>query len=56
MIHNGIIENHYSIKEYLMNKGVKFISDTDTEVLVQFIAYLYEKENFELHSLIEIDL
>ena len=48
LIHNGIIENHYSIKEYLISKGVTFSSDTDTEVLVQFIGYLYstEKMNF----------
>ena len=43
LIHNGIIENHYSIKEYLLDKGVKFSSDTDSEVLVQFIGYLYKK-------------
>ena len=42
LIHNGIIENHYSIKEYLSSKGVKFKSDTDTEVLVQFISYIYK--------------
>jgi len=48
LIHNGIIENHYSIKEYLSDKGVTFTSDTDTEVLVQFIGYLYntKKMNF----------
>ena len=43
LIHNGIIENHYAIKEFLMNEGVTFNSDTDTEVLVQFISYLYKK-------------
>ena len=43
LIHNGIIENHYSIKEYLLAKGVEFSSDTDSEVLVQFIGYLYKK-------------
>ena len=41
LIHNGIIENHYAIKEYLTGKGVEFSSDTDTEVLVQFIGYIY---------------
>jgi len=43
LIHNGIIENHYSIKEYLLDKGVEFSSDTDSEVLVQFIGYLHKK-------------
>jgi glucosamine--fructose-6-phosphate aminotransferase (isomerizing) len=42
LIHNGIIENHYSIKEYLINEGIEFSSDTDTEVLVQFISFLYK--------------
>ena len=43
LIHNGIIENHYAIKEFLIEKGVSFTSDTDTEVLVQFMGYLYEE-------------
>tara|TARA_Y100001970_G_scaffold22772_1_gene26411 strand:- start:1684 stop:3519 length:1836 start_codon:yes stop_codon:yes gene_type:complete len=56
LIHNGIIENHYSIKEYLSNKGVKFDSDTDTEVLVQFIAYLYKKEKLDFYSTVKLAL
>ena len=45
LIHNGIIENHYAIKEFLVKEGVNFKSDTDTEVLVQFMGYLYDKKN-----------
>ncbi len=41
LVHNGIIENYYSIKQFLIGKGVQFQSETDTEVLVQFIEYLY---------------
>ena len=37
LIHNGIIENYAPLKEELINRGHKFISDTDTEVLVHFI-------------------
>ena len=37
MIHNGIIENYVSIKTELLNKGYTFSSDTDTEVLLNFI-------------------
>ena len=37
IIHNGIIENYAEIKNNLIAKGVKFRSDTDTEVLVQLI-------------------
>jgi glucosamine--fructose-6-phosphate aminotransferase (isomerizing) len=37
MIHNGIIENYASIKQELVKKGYVFKSDTDTEVLLNFI-------------------
>ena len=45
LIHNGIIENHYSIKEYLIQKGVQFVSDTDTEVLVNLLVIYIILEN-----------
>ena len=38
VVHNGIIENHQEIKDELIQKGVKFLSQTDTEVIV----HLYE--------------
>ena len=56
LIHNGIIENHYSIKEYLINQGVEFSSDTDTEVLVQFIGYLYKKEKLSFYKTVKLAL
>ena len=56
LIHNGIIENHYSIKEYLINQGVQFSSDTDTEVLVQFISYLYKKEKLDFYETVKLAL
>src|SRR6187399_1850765 len=37
MIHNGIIENYAQLKQELTNKGYSFKSDTDTEVLLNFI-------------------
>ena len=37
IIHNGIIENYAQIRDRLLAKGIKFVSDTDTEVLVQLI-------------------
>ena len=37
MIHNGIIENYAQIKQELVHKGYVFHSDTDTEVLLNFI-------------------
>ena len=42
IIHNGIIENYAELKDKLKAKGVKFVSDTDTEVLVQLIEALYQ--------------
>jgi len=56
LIHNGIIENHYSIKEFLVKKNIKFCSDTDTEVLVQFIGYLYKKEKLNFYDTVKLAL
>ncbi len=41
LIHNGIIENYSLLKEMLRRKGVSFQSETDTEVLVNLIEYVY---------------
>ncbi len=45
IVHNGIIENHQSLRQYLKEKGISFRSETDSEVVAQLIAYLY-KGNF----------
>lgn len=45
IVHNGIIENYQKIKSKLENKGYKFISQTDTEVVVQLIDYYYKKNS-----------
>lgn len=50
IIHNGIIENYDSIKQRLTQEGFTFKSDTDTEVLVNFIEYFKEKENISLEE------
>ena len=39
LVHNGIIENYSVLKEQLLEKGYKFVSETDTEVLVQLVQY-----------------
>ena len=44
LIHNGVIENYSSIKKFLLSKGYTFSSETDTEALVNLIAYHYQKE------------
>lgn len=42
IVHNGIIENYVSLKEMLEQKGVVFISETDSEVIAHLVAYLYQ--------------
>jgi len=44
VVHNGIIENYLKIKEMLINEGIVFVSDTDTEVIPALLQYNYEKE------------
>jgi glutamine---fructose-6-phosphate transaminase (isomerizing) len=43
LIHNGIIENYALLKERLEFRGISFRSDTDSEVLVNLIEYIYQK-------------
>ncbi|MBQ6985465.1 MAG: glutamine--fructose-6-phosphate transaminase (isomerizing) [Oscillibacter sp.] len=43
LVHNGIIENYLEIKEWLLQKGVHFVSETDTEVAVQLLEYYYRE-------------
>jgi len=43
VVHNGIIENYSTLKTWLQNEGVTFVSDTDTEVIANLIGYFYEK-------------
>jgi glucosamine--fructose-6-phosphate aminotransferase (isomerizing) len=42
IVHNGIIENHATLKTWLRERGHEFTSDTDTEVLTALISELYE--------------
>src|SRR3954469_14171534 len=41
LVHNGIIENYATLKQFLTEKGHKFSSQTDTEVLAMLIAHFY---------------
>jgi len=41
LIHNGIIENYARLKKKLISKGYEFVSETDTEVLVNLIEFIY---------------
>ena len=46
VVHNGIIENYIDIKEKLKSNGIKFASDTDTEVIAQLAAFYYDGDFF----------
>ncbi|WP_286735274.1 glutamine--fructose-6-phosphate transaminase (isomerizing) [Intestinimonas sp. UBA1698] len=47
VVHNGIIENYVQIKEFLESKDVKFVSQTDTEVVAQLLEYYYRGDIME---------
>lgn len=56
IIHNGIIENYASLRKKLMEKGITFRSDTDTEVLVQLIEYIQQRKNLDLLTAVQLAL
>ncbi len=56
MIHNGIIENYAQIKKELANKGYEFTSDTDTEVLLNFIEDIRENNECNLEEAVRVAL
>jgi len=47
VVHNGIIENYDTIKKFLLNKGHKFASDTDTEVFAHLVEENYKNDLIE---------
>ncbi|MEM5811842.1 MAG: glutamine--fructose-6-phosphate transaminase (isomerizing) [Candidatus Aenigmatarchaeota archaeon] len=47
VVHNGIIENYQKIKESLINKGHKFTSETDTEIIPHLIEEFLKNNSFE---------
>lgn len=53
LIHNGIIENYQTLKEFLIKEGYTFKSETDTEVLVQLIEYVKKKYNLDLFEAVQ---
>jgi glutamine---fructose-6-phosphate transaminase (isomerizing) len=56
MIHNGIIENYAQLKQELTNKGYRFKSETDTEVLLNFIEDIKTNNNCSLEEALRIAL
>ena len=49
VIHNGIIENYVEIKAFLIGQGIRFKSETDTEVVAQLLEFYYN----ECHDFLE---
>jgi glucosamine--fructose-6-phosphate aminotransferase (isomerizing) len=56
MIHNGIIENYALLKSELQKKSYTFTSDTDTEVLLNFIEDIQNNNNSSLEEAVRIAL
>lgn len=56
IIHNGIIENYATIKQNLIGKGHKFLSDTDTEVLIHFIEDVQKETGATLEAAVRLAL
>ncbi len=56
LVHNGIIENYASLKQELSQKGYVFASETDTEVLVNFIEEIQKNNQSTLEEAMRIAL
>lgn len=48
LVHNGIIENYQSLRSALEERGIEFQSETDTEVLVNLVAWIIENQDLSL--------
>jgi len=55
LVHNGIIENYNSLKQLLKDNGITCKTE-DTEVLVQFMGYLYQKEKLDFVETVRLAL
>jgi len=56
LVHNGIIENYASLKQELVQKGYTFKSETDTEVLVNFIEDIQKNNDYSLEEAMRVAL
>jgi glucosamine--fructose-6-phosphate aminotransferase (isomerizing) len=50
VVHNGIIENHVALRRELEEKGVRFSSDTDTEIVAHLVDQALKNGCKELHA------
>jgi glucosamine--fructose-6-phosphate aminotransferase (isomerizing) len=56
IIHNGIIENYAVLKKSLMEQGMSFYSETDTEVLANLIEYIYTSQKVSVEVAVGLAL
>lgn len=56
LVHNGIIENFSSIKSMLLQKGMSFQSETDSEVLLNLIEYVKTRNGLSLEEAVRLSL
>ena len=56
IVHNGIIENYATLRSALLSKGHKFISETDTEVLIHLIEEIEKNEQVDLFEAVRLAL
>ena len=56
IIHNGIIENYAVLKQGLIDQGMKFYSETDTEVLANLIEYVYTSKKVSVDQAVSLAL
>ena len=56
LVHNGIIENYQSLKQLLAENEISCKTDTDTEVLVQFMGYLHQREKLDFVDTVRLAL
>ncbi len=51
VVHNGIIENYHELRNFLIEKGYNFLSQTDTEIIPNLIHYYFTKEHDVLKAI-----
>jgi glutamine---fructose-6-phosphate transaminase (isomerizing) len=56
LIHNGIIENYALLKDTLQHRGIRFKSETDSEVLVNLIEFIYHKGDVSAEMAVRLAL
>ncbi len=56
LVHNGIIENYATLRKNLLEKGVTFYGETDTEILVKLIEYIRVNHQCDLITAVRLAL